>query len=144
MNVKRLDGRQLNYWVARSAGLKLSAEQACIPHDPDSGHWHPHSYNPANDWAQAGAILSAEWFGIEDTLVDWFGTQWPHLPALCDGPLKWFMRAYVATQFGNEVEDYTPFEDSDAANSGPASGNPAAVHSPVKTRSSAWFRPINW
>ncbi len=108
MNVKRLDGRMLNFWVAKSAGLTLSESDAHPGrrHDPDSGFWHPHSYNPANDWSHAGAIISEEWYAIEDMLVEWFGPQWPHIPAIADRPLTWFLRAYVATQFGDEVEDH--------------------------------------
>jgi hypothetical protein len=107
MNVKRLDGRLLNYWVAKSAGLTLN-EGDSLPgrrHDPDSGFWHPHSYNPANDWSHAGPIISEEWFAIEDMLIEWFGVQWSHIPAVSDHPLTWFLRAYVATQYGDEVED---------------------------------------
>lgn len=109
MNVKRLDGRLLNFWVAKSAGLTLAAvdQSPGGRHDPDSGFWHPHTYNPANDWSHAGAILANDWFAIEDTLIEWFGLHWPHLPAIADHPLKWFMRAYVATQFGDEVEEVT-------------------------------------
>jgi hypothetical protein len=109
MNVKRLDGRLLNYWVAKSAGLALAGmdQSTGARHDPDSGFWHPHTYNPANDWSHAGAILANDWFAIEDTLIEWFGVQWPHIPAIADNPLKWFMRAYVATQFGDEVEEVT-------------------------------------
>ena len=42
--------------------------------------------------------------------MEWFGAQWPHIPAISDNPLKWFMRAYVATQYGDEVEDSMPIE----------------------------------
>jgi hypothetical protein len=113
MNVKRLDGRQLNHWVAKSAGLTLSLDyqKPGTRHDPESGVWHPHTYNPANDWSQAGPIVSGEWFAIEDALMNWFGPQWPHIPAITENPLKWFMRAYVSTQFGDEVEDTGPFSE---------------------------------
>jgi hypothetical protein len=109
MNVKRLDGRLLNYWVAKSAGLSLAAadKSPVTRHDPDSGFWHPHTYNPANDWSHAGSIIANDWFAIEDTLIEWFGHQWPHIPGIADNPLKWFMRAYVSTQYGDEVEDIT-------------------------------------
>jgi hypothetical protein len=109
MNVKRLDGRLLNFWVAKSAGLHLSVQDAdpTKGHDPDSGFWHPHTYNPANDWSHAGPIVSVEWFAIEDMLVEWFGPHWSHIPVITDNPLKWFMRAYVGTQFGDEVEEVT-------------------------------------
>ena len=107
MNVVRLDGTLLNYWIAKSAGLKLSPldPQANESHDPDSGFWHPVTYCPANDWSQAGPIIANEWFAIEDKLVEWFGPQWTHINGIRENPLKWFLRAYVATQYGNEVEE---------------------------------------
>lgn len=107
MNVKRLEGRLLNYWIARSAGLSLTDDaRAFAPQEVrESMSLHPCHYNPANDWSHAGAIVAEHWFGIEDTLLDWFGEHWPHVPSVADNPLKWFMRAYVATQFGDEVEE---------------------------------------
>jgi hypothetical protein len=146
MNVKRLDGRQLNYWVAKSAGLKLSADyqQPGTPHDPDSGVWHPHTYNPANDWSQAGLILSSEWFTIEDALVEWFGLQWPHIPAISDNPLKWFMRAYVATQYGDEVEDASPFDFSQGLDTQAAALQAGAQQAASKSGASGWFRQKSW
>jgi Protein of unknown function (DUF2591) len=150
MNVKRLDGRQLNYWVAKSAGLKLSADYQLPgkPHDPDSGVWHPHTYNPANDWSQAGLILSNEWFSIEDALVEWFGLQWPHIPAISENPLKWFMRAYVATQYGDEVEESSPFDFASApeaeSRSGVAAQQTGAQQVAAKSGKSGWFRQKSW
>lgn len=144
MNVKRLDGRLLNYWVAKSAGLTLGAsdQDPARPHATDSGVWHPHRYNPANDWSHAGAIITEEWFAIEDTLVEWFGQQWPHVPAIAHNPLKWFMRAYVATQFGDEVEEVTApmplhFECPDVAPSPPPQ---AQAESWLPT----WLRKFCW
>lgn len=144
MNVKRLDGRQLNHWVAKSAGLTLSADhqKPGTRHDPDSGVWHPHTYNPANDWSQAGAIVAGEWFAIEDVLLQWFGPQWPHIPAIAENPLKWFMRAYVATQFGDEVEDSSPFAQIPVASDAPAPPPPQVDKD--KYRFSQWFRLISW
>ena len=107
MNVKRLDGAQLNFWIAKAAGLRLAPVDPAPGqvHDVDSGFWHPNTYCPANDWSQAGAILSSEWFAIEDMLNEWFGAEWPHIHAIVENPLQWFMRAYVATQYGQEVEE---------------------------------------
>jgi len=144
MNVKRLDGPQLNHWVAKSAGLRLSADHQ-LPgtrHDPESGVWHPHTYNPANDWSQAGAIVSGEWFSIEDVLIQWFGPQWPHIPAIAENPLKWFMRAYVATQFGDEVEDANPFAQIQTAP--PPVAQTTQQMAQHKSRVSQWLRMINW
>lgn len=107
MNIKRLDGALLNYWIARSAGLQLAAMEPKpgASHDPDNGMWHPMTYCPSSDWSLAGPIVSNEWFAIEDQLIAWFGSEWTHINAIVENPLKWFMRAYVATQFGDEVED---------------------------------------
>lgn len=107
MNVRQLDGVLLNLWVAKAAGLQFASAEpvAGERHDPDSGYWHPSNYIPAYDWSQAGPIVSNEWFGIEDMLVDWFGPEWTRIKDVVEHPLKWFMRAYVATQYGNEVED---------------------------------------
>jgi len=146
MNVKRLDGRQLNYWVARSAGLKLSdqTQQPAARHDPESGVWHPHTFNPCSDWSQAGPILTGEWYSIEDALAEWFGPQWPHVPTVVETPLKWFMRAYVATQFGDEVEDSNPFPMTQDEPASPARAKPAPVTKTPKSMVSGWFRQINW
>ena len=132
MNVKRLDGRLLNYWVARAAGL--------IPGASDT--WAPHRYNPANDWSHAGSIVAEEWFAIEDTLIEWFGQQWPHVPVVVQQPLKWFMRAYVATQFGNEVEEVTspmPLEFECQAIAPPSSSPPRA-----ESWMPTWLRKFCW
>ena len=150
MNVMRLDGRQLNYWVAKSAGLNLSSDlpAAGTRHDPDSGFWHPHTYNPANDWSQAGPIISNEWFGIEDTLIEWFGPQWPHIPGIAENPLKWFMRAYVATQFGFEVEDIAPLGYSVEVTKPATTTRPTTPAQPakvsIKSWLARWWRPISW
>ncbi len=147
MNVKRLDGRMLNFWVAKSAGLTLA--ESGVPtgrrHDPDSGFWHPHTYNPANDWSHAGAIISDEWFAIEDMLMEWFGPQWAHVPAIADHPLTWFLRAYVATQFGDEVEDIL---EGVSPPPGPDFDPHIALSTRVDTRPKsgleAWARRFSW
>ena len=116
MNVKRLEGSRLNFWVAKSCGLKLRPDQpsATDEHDPESGLWHPSTFSPASDWSQAGPIVSNEWYVLEDVLIEWFGPDWKTLNALVNEPIKWFMRAYVASQFGDEVED-TAFRQAEHA-----------------------------
>lgn len=107
MNIKRLDGPSLNFWIAKAAGLQLATQplEAASDAGPESGFWHPGSFSPASNWSHAGPIISNEWFAIEDMLIDWFGNDWATVSAVKDHPLTWFMRAYVATQYGNEVED---------------------------------------
>jgi hypothetical protein len=147
MNVKRLDGRLLNFWVAKSGGLSLSAQESdpSKVHDPDSGFWHPYTYNPASDWAHAGAIVSNEWFAIEDMLLEWFGPHWSHIPAITENPLTWFMRAYVATQFGDEVEEVTapaPLHVADDARPPVTASQLMHVQPPSLVRS--LLKQINW
>jgi hypothetical protein len=110
MNVKRLEGQQLNYWVAMSMGLKLlpSPPSPGTPHDPASGCWHPSNFHPTTNWSHAGPIVADEWYAIEDILLEWFGPEWPIGNMIIHFPLTWFLRAYVATQFGDEVEDIVP------------------------------------
>jgi hypothetical protein len=107
VNVKRLDGTLLNCWVAKSAGLKLLP---AVPgpgdrHDQDSGYWHPQSFHPATDWTHGGPIVANEWYVLEDILCEWFGPTWTTVEAVVRDPLKWFMRAFVASMFGDEVEE---------------------------------------
>jgi hypothetical protein len=111
MIVKELGEHHLNYWVAKSAGLKLSARSIDPekPFDRQSGGWHPRTYDPANDWSKAVVILVNEWSSIEPVMVEWFGFQWQHMPTVIENPLKWFMRAYVAANQGEDVEDVTDF-----------------------------------
>lgn len=107
MRVTKLEGPLLDFWVAKSANLTLrlkAPEGEELPKTGD-GFWHPDSYHPSRNWTHGGAIVSEEWYGIEDALHEWFGSDWPHIKAITDDPLKWFMRAYVKTQFGDEVEE---------------------------------------
>ena len=147
MNVKRLDGRLLNFWVAKSAGLTLATEPPAPgqPHDPQGSVWHPERYNPANDWSHAGSIIASEWYAIEDTLVEWFGTQWPHTQAVAADPLKWFLRAYVSTQYGDEVEAVPELPWSTPQTATPTRHRPEPnTPDRRKSRWTVWLRPINW
>lgn len=107
MKVTRLDGALLDFWVAKSENLKLLAQQ---PEEGQvfeygSGFWHPSLFHPSSDWSQGGAIIANDWYNIEDALIEWFGSGWPFIKAITDEPLKWMLRAYVKTKFGDEVEE---------------------------------------
>jgi hypothetical protein len=110
MRVNSLDGTLLDFWVAKSENLKLSAEAPEIGqrHVIGSGYWHPSTYHPSRDWSLAGEIISNDWYSIEDALIEWFGSNWSHVKAIQDFPLKWLMRAYVKTKFGDVVEEVEP------------------------------------
>ena len=107
MNVMRIEGSLLNFWVAKSAGLRLLPQPPSPgeKHEHDSGCWHPQTFHPSTDWSHGGPIVSNEWNVIEDVLAEWFGPDWTHAKAIMEHPLSWFMRAYVASQFGDQVED---------------------------------------
>jgi hypothetical protein len=114
VNVKRLEGTLLNFWVAKSRGL-IRLPEPPLPgaqHDPDSGSWHPATYRPSSNWSHAGPIVSDEWFAIEDILIEWFGPDWTSVNTVVHTPTVWFMRAYVASQFGDEVEDLVDGQQS--------------------------------
>lgn len=107
MRVMCLEGPLLDYWVAKSEGMKLASEprpgETVTIIDAESGA--PRHFRPSLDWSQAGPIIGGDWYALEDILCDAIGPQWPFVKAFRDDPLKWLMRAYVTTKFGGEVED---------------------------------------
>jgi hypothetical protein len=107
MHVRRLDGAQLDFWIAKASGLQLDTRglSASGPHDPAGKLWHPDSFHPSTDWTHAAPYLLDDWYNLEDCVESWFGTGWSVVPAFQKEPLKWFMRAYVATHFGEILED---------------------------------------
>ncbi len=107
MRVTKLEGPLLDFWVAKSEGLEVlsgSLESgAVIVNSPE---WdQARDYHPSTDWSQGGPIVSNEWYDLEVVLEQWFGGGWPQAKGFCTEPLQWFMRAYVALKFGDEVED---------------------------------------
>jgi hypothetical protein len=113
MHAKKIDDALLDFWVAKAANLKLLAQApaAGAKHDPDSGSWHPQTFHPSSDWTHGGPLLSAEWYALEDILADWFTSDWSYVPAFREDPLKWFMRAFVALQYGDALEERDDIDD---------------------------------
>jgi len=109
MKVKSLQAPQLNYWVAKSLGLNPVADQrgehTISVANSTTGELE--SYQPTIDWSQAGPILAAEWYELETMMIEWLGPHWPHVSDFIEDPLVWFMRAFVTTRFGDEVEELT-------------------------------------
>jgi hypothetical protein len=107
MNVKKLDGAILNFWVAKSGGLNylIESSQSDEGQDDEGGDRGPQYFNPSANWSHGGPIVANEWYVIEDILNGWFGLDWDAIGTVARNPLKWFMRAYVASMFGDEVED---------------------------------------
>lgn len=112
MRVAGLTAPTLNFWVAKARGLQAvldhRAEGSVSVPNEETGQLAP--YQPSIDWSQAGPIIADEWFDIETTLIDWFGPNWPYMQSFNAAPLAWFMRAFVALKFGDEVENL-PAED---------------------------------
>lgn len=107
MNVKHLDGAILNFWVAKSGGLNYLIEslQSEDGQDHPVNDRHRQYFNPSGNWSHGGPIVANEWYVIEGILNGWFGLDWDAIGTVARNPLKWFMRAYVASMFGDEVED---------------------------------------
>jgi hypothetical protein len=127
MNVRALNGALLDFWVAKSEGLKLKTDplRPGETHDALSGYWHPRTYHPSTDWTQGGPIVSRDWYELEDRLIEWFGPNWPLMDAFDAAPLKWFMRAFVSIHFGEQVEDMVKL--------------PREIDEPAKTSRFHWF-----
>ena len=103
MRVTSLEGPSLDFWVAKSKGLEVvggSTGGVCVAREDQA-----EAYHPSTDWTQGGPIVSDEWYDLEEILDQWFGPGWPYAKPFASEPLKWLMRAYVASQFGDEVED---------------------------------------
>ena len=114
MNVMKLDGELLDYWVAKSENRKLldAAPVSGVAELLAEGHWHPAIFHPSRDWSQGGPIIAADWYDIEDALHDWFGAAWPHIGQIAEQPLTWLLRAFVKSKFGDEVEDVAAIANS--------------------------------
>lgn len=62
-------------------------------------------FDPSSRWDQGGPIIDKNWRLITEKLFDWFGTKWrDSIDGKPGDTLRWFMRAYVASRFGDEVE----------------------------------------
>lgn len=107
MHATRLEGAQLDFWVAKAAGLQREAQPPAPGnrHDTEGSSWHPHNFHPSADWTHAARYLLDDWYSLEDCISNWFGPDWSAVPAFKADPLKWFMRAFVATHFGEALED---------------------------------------
>jgi hypothetical protein len=113
MKVSELTGAMLDYWVARA---NASTEAELFPGIAYEPHiWNgkcftrkdsPYSmFCPSINWAHGGPIIERERIDINTTVYGW--------EAYCDinqkvegkTALEAAMRAYVASEFGEEVPD---------------------------------------
>jgi hypothetical protein len=109
MKTAELTGAMLDYWVAqveRSVGVEVyirsdnGLPQCIMRGGPET--W----FCPSINWAQGGPIADENWFEITNWLFRYLSPEW--YGDICDkrgSTLIWFMRAYVASKFGEEVPD---------------------------------------
>lgn len=104
MKVAELSGALLDYWVAQAKGDDF------IKYREDG--W----FRPSSDWSQGGPLLERALISVLHNPVDspgapgyWSAFIRPSDDDSIDGPtyLVAGMRAYVASKFGDEVEDPT-------------------------------------
>ncbi len=104
MKTAELEGAALDYYVAKAEGLDIEAVRngsVIIGRTPNR-----YAYSPSSKWDSAGPIIERERIELEPTVFDW--------SARVDGITGWWfaktpliaaMRAFVASKFGDEVED---------------------------------------
>lgn len=123
MKTSELTGALLDCWVARARGIDpkniriaplifgSGAEPMCqvlTGFDDDPGAFAFRPFQPSTSWAQGGPIIEREKMTVEP-----FGDGWG--AGIGDVYTKWYlegptllvaaMRAYVASEFGDEVPD---------------------------------------
>lgn len=124
MKVSELEGVLLDYWVAKAEGLEMKPDNATIYRPKEyrgagvclySGAIVGTDYSPSTDWAVGGPIIEKnDWLlpGISPPHVVHLGEYIAHTSArfqhFGNTPLVAAMRAYVANEYGREVDDPSP------------------------------------
>lgn len=114
MKVSELTGGELDFWVANAEGkenvelqvAQRSTNKICVVR-ADGGRQFDYAYSPSSQWSVGGPIIEREKISLACSQD---GKTWYALiPAKTDmsGPTALIsaMRAYVASKFGDEVED---------------------------------------
>lgn len=115
MKVAELEGVLLDYWVARAEGrpdIALDDDVGPVVRrdslNESAGDW----FEPSSNWAQGGPIIDRERMSLECDGVNFAGEWRACMPDASRGygetPLVAAMRAYVASKFGDTVEDSQP------------------------------------
>lgn len=109
--VSDLEGAELDYWVAKAHGWKSDPD--FLDSALDQGYWTAdgifepkHEWKPSIDWSQGGPIIEREKIQLEIIHGEWGALidvdAWPKYGPT---PLIAAMRAFVASKFGNEIEE---------------------------------------
>lgn len=102
--VSELEGALLDAAVARAEGLDRRRNVTPLHVDHEM---RVYDSRPAysTDWAHGGPIVEREWRGIRCALESRHGDLWPRSIVMsAPTTLGTFMRAYVTSKFGDEIE----------------------------------------
>lgn len=121
MRTAELTGALLDYWVARAEGASINNQgRAIMPNATVEEHalyvcpyTTQRTFSPCMYWAQGGPIIEREkleltpLYDMGNRFVYWASQPrgLGHLHMEDEQPLVAAMRAYVASKFGDEVED---------------------------------------
>lgn len=110
MKTADLEGSALDYWVAQAENrtdVKLKGDR-CVTYR--SGI--PRTYSPSTEWLQGGRIIEHELISVQTVMnvesgaVTWQAMHPKNWILSGPTPLIAAMRAFVASKFGPEVDDY--------------------------------------
>lgn len=124
MKVSELTGALLDYYVAQAEGKNfvfISVKwDACVDSsilaDDEDLYDKKAVFSPSTNWAQGGPIIERERIKLLPTIptaATWYASIWNGTTladgvshrAQADAPLVAAMRAYVASKFGDEVQE---------------------------------------
>ena len=119
MRTAELTGELLDYWAAKAAGVDAvmsdpypngSRSMVTYYYRDREGKLDGRSYKPSSHWSDGGKIIELERIGLMPVLHDGETCWMAAHPSFGSGfpgptPLIAAMRAYVASKFGNMVED---------------------------------------
>lgn len=109
MKTAELTGVQLDYWVAKAAGMLFVHDRTdggVTAQENVGGHVYNYRFAPSTDWSQGGLIIKREWRPITAWLIEKLGPNWRDgIDGFDAEILRWFMRGFVGSKFGDEVPD---------------------------------------
>lgn len=108
MKVSELEGAELDYWVAVAEGKNATLKELLFNNFDCSECGAGLGFTPSTDWLNGGPIIERERIWLSDDNQEWIASCRPHIDdAIHSGPTPLIaaMRAYVASKFGDTVED---------------------------------------
>lgn len=108
MKVNSLTQEQLDYWVAKASGIKLTPtpDGKGFLYQPHSS-MPPRQWAPSRFWSQGGPIIEESRIDLNwdwEASSEWTASIEPDINAQGKTVLEAAMRAYVISKFGEEVK----------------------------------------